>query len=137
MSLLYSKGFSFVEILVSLFLVSFVSVNVIGLQQVVLKQSKHNAAYSRARFISSSKMELLTLLAGENQLFYGDPETKKSEGTIFFLNWELMPLTSQVQNNLNLKKVSLTTSWESDGPNKLKITEEKYVTIAPLNRVRL
>ena len=52
----YTKGFSLVEILVGLFIVSMASVSVYGLQKIVIEQNRDNVAYKASIELATEKM---------------------------------------------------------------------------------
>lgn len=56
MSKFNSKGFSLVEILVGLFIVSITSVSVYGLQKIVIEQNRDNVAYKASIELATEKM---------------------------------------------------------------------------------
>jgi len=51
-----NQGFSLVEILISLFIVSIASVSVYGLQKMVIEQNRNNVAHSAELELSTEKM---------------------------------------------------------------------------------
>lgn len=109
-----NKGFSLVEILVSLLVVSLAAANVSGLQQIVGEQNRNNVAHTAVIELATDKMEevlksqsidavdLLNGTTGTTTL--GLAETK------FNYQWLITGLGSTVGDSL--REVTLQITWD-------------------------
>lgn len=112
-----NKGFSMIEILVSLFLLSFVAVNITGLQKQLWQQQRTNIHHVILLNIATEKMEwLLSLKNTQTILALNQQSQTVQDETLGEINlhWQVTnSLLSGVENE-DLKLVTLQLSWLED-----------------------
>lgn len=110
-----TKGFSLVEILVSLIVVSLTAVNVVGLQKKVSQQQRNNLAHTAVLALATEKMEEALALATLTELtaLHNTSETGLQIGnTAFTVQWKVTDISglgTSVGNEF--KKVNMEISW--------------------------
>jgi Tfp pilus assembly protein PilV len=120
-----NQGFSFVEILISLFIVSISSISIYGLQKVIIEQNRNNVAHSAALELATEKMadvlqfDSLQAIDNLNKL----TEFTEVRGmTTFTLNWCVSLLNdasdkcdaSDIETNAGnqIREAELTITWK-------------------------
>jgi len=108
------SGFSLVEILVALVVVSLAAANVFGLQQMVTEQNRNNFAHTAVIELATNKME--EILKAENvdavDLLNGKTgiATLGLSATEFNYQWLIAELGGEVGDSL--RKVTLQIQWD-------------------------
>ena len=134
------KGFSLVEILVGLFIVSMTSISVYGLQKIVVEQNRDNVAYKASIELATEKManvlklDLIDNVDAEGNIvsngiidavcdLNGQTENVTKGMTTFGLSWAVERLDVAVGSNCNtviferdagdtLFEVEIAITWE-------------------------
>lgn len=136
------KGFSLVEILVSLFVVSMAAVNITGLQQMVGEQNRDNFTYSTVLKLATEKMEevlqykFVTEIEDLPSLCPKETTPKedlcvvkdKQTSTPLGLAWEVESAAS----GTNLRDVKLQIDWSDSKGDKQVFTYSEQVNLAQL-----
>jgi len=129
------KGFSLIEILVSLFVVSLTAVNITGLQKLIVEQNRDNMAHTEVITLANQKMnELLTYdnitqidgLAGVSLA----PETPGM--TSFDLTWGVTSLDLADAAGADLRNIKLQIDWEDSKGDKRSYIYSEQVNLALL-----
>lgn len=105
-------GFSLIEILVALMLVSLAAVNISGLQQMVSLQSKNNLSHTSVLELVSKKFE--EVMQYENiqdvTALDGRTSTFTERGTTFNLSWNIATDPS-VADSAFIRDITITVTW--------------------------
>jgi len=126
-------GFSLVEILVSLFVVSITAVNITGLQKMVGEQNRDNGAHSAVLALLTEKMEdllkhddiaLVDELNGKTGEVTQDPAL-----TVFNYTWKVAKLDSALNVGSNIREVQLQMSWNDSKGNLQTFTYSEQVNL--------
>ncbi|WP_028863520.1 type IV pilus modification PilV family protein [Psychromonas aquimarina] len=114
-------GFSLVEILVSLLVVSFAAVSVAGLQKMVIEQNRNNVAHSLVIQLAAEKIELVLLLDSSAAVdaLHDTDENVSYGGYSFDLHWLITPLDDSFKAGSDIRDVELQISW-SDAKGELQ-----------------
>jgi len=126
-------GFSLVEILVSLFIVSITAVNISGLQKVVGQQTRDNFTHALVvQFVSEKFEEVMQY----DQLHYllalnGTGANFSSQGTDFYFKWAIAHLEG-VPSSSPIRTASLTITWLDSHAITQTYSHSKHVSLALL-----
>ncbi|MCG6200167.1 type IV pilus modification PilV family protein [Psychromonas antarctica] len=124
------SGFSLVEILVSLFVVSLAAVNVSGLQKMVIDQNRNNVAHSAVIELAISKMEALLKSVDIDTV---DALNAKSESDILGLQQTQFTSVWKVSADLGsevgegIREVQLKITWRDAKGEKQTFTYSELV----------
>lgn len=109
------KGFSLVEVLVSLFVVSFAAVCITGLQQMVGEQNRDNFVHSAVLKLASERMEevLQYGLVAEIEALDGLQEiiTEEQTETELILEWNIAAPDAVYNAGADLRDLKLQIDW--------------------------
>lgn len=129
------KGFSLLEIFVSLFIVSLTAVEVIGLQQMVSSQNRDNFIYSEVLRLAAEKMETVLQfpLVTDIDALDGLEETRMTAqaNTKLNLQWDITKPTSAYNAGVNIRNVGLQVSW-----NNSKQVRQEFTYNGQINLIR-
>jgi len=108
----YSNGFSLVEILISLFIVSLTAVNISGLQKMVGDQSRNNFSHSIVIKLVSEKLEEIRHYSDlQSVLALNGTHSEESErGTKFNIAWHISTV-NDVASISPIREVAMTVTW--------------------------
>lgn len=127
------SGFSLVEILVSLFVVSIAAVNISGLQKVVGDQNRDNFAHTAVVELATEKfeevMELNTIVALDALDDTDTPEIITVGNTSFELLWNIVSVTGAGNN---IRTVELNIRWEDAERTEQSFTYSEQISLAML-----
>jgi len=140
------KGFSLVEILVSLFVVSMAAVNITGLQQMVGEQNRDNFTHSAVLKLATEKMEEVLqykFVADIEALPVQCPKdipakeepcvvTDKQTNTPLGLAWEVATLAAAYDAGTDLREVKLRIDWQDSKGEQQFFTYSEQVNLAQL-----
>jgi prepilin-type N-terminal cleavage/methylation domain-containing protein len=134
----FRHGFSLVEILVSLFIVSITAVNISGLQKVVGQQTRDNFTHALVvQFVSEKFEELLQYDQLHNLLaLSGTEESFQSEGTEFYFKWAIASLEGAPSSS-PIRTASLTITWLDSYAMTQTYTRSKHISLALLSEEAL
>ena len=106
------SGFSLVEILVSLFIVSLVAVNIAGLQKLVGDQSRDNFSHLAVIKLVTGKFAQLKQSNNMQDIIdlNGSSSTHSQNNTTFLLTWHVEQV-SGVSLSSPIKDVQVTATW--------------------------
>jgi prepilin-type N-terminal cleavage/methylation domain-containing protein len=122
-----AQGFSLIEILISLFIVSLAAVNMAGLQQVIATQQQDNIIHSDVISVATAKMEKVLNLATLDDLMAIDGITEtgiKINNSELIVDWQVSDVSD------NFKTVSMQISWQNAQGKNEHFTYSKQVNLA-------
>lgn len=127
-------GFSFVEILISLFIVSITAVNITRLQQMVGGQGRDNFIYGVVLKLATEKMEntLQLELIADLDALDGSQEVITENQTELALEWHISTPTSQYDAGVNVRDVVLQISWEDSKGDQQAFNYREQVNLMQL-----
>jgi len=129
------QGFSLVEILVSLLVVSLTAVNITGLQKLIVEQNRDNVAHTEVITLANRKMnELLTYdniteIDGLADLSLA-PQTPGM--TSFDLAWEVTSLDLADAAGEDIRNIKLQIDWDDSKGDKRSYIHSEQVNLALL-----
>lgn len=108
----FKAGFSLVEILVSLFVVSLAAANISGLQKVVGDQNRDNFSHSAVVGMVTERFEKVMQESDIQEVIdlHGTTSTYVNRGTEFTLAWNIETVVGAVVNS-PIRDVQLSVSW--------------------------
>lgn len=130
-----NKGFSLIEILVALVVVSLTAVNVTALQKKVSDQQRDNIAHSSVISMATEKMEKVLAMTNVEDLVAKDStsETDVAVGhTNFNVAWSIDAVASEMNAGDDFKKVGMDISWLDARGNTQNFTHSGHVNLALL-----
>lgn len=121
-------GFSLVEILVSLLVVSLAAANISGLQQMVIEQNRNNTVHVNVIELALEKMEEILQFDDIADLTaLGGTEESVTKGyTTFSYEWLFSDVTSVAAT------AELTISWADVAGTQQRFSYSKQITLAML-----
>lgn len=126
-------GFSLVEILVSLFVVSITAVNISGLQKLVGDQNRDNFSHTAVVELATKKfeevMELQTIAEVDQLDDTNTPEVVSVGNTSFDLLWSVAPVTG---GGNELRAVELNITWSDAIGDEQTFTYSEQISLAML-----
>ncbi|MDA7746800.1 prepilin-type N-terminal cleavage/methylation domain-containing protein [Psychromonas sp.] len=129
------SGFSLIEVLVSLFVVSLTALNLTALQQRISAQQRDNLAHSAAISLATEKMEgVLSLTHIDDLTALNDSsETEIQIGnTEFTVQWNVGEVDSELNAGENFREVEMDISWLNAKGDTLSFTHSQQVNLALL-----
>lgn len=129
----FDVGFSLIEILVSLLVVSIAAVSIAGFQKIVCDQSRDNFSHSAVLDLVSKKLEMIMLYDDMQDVMDLNGVTEKHTqiGTVFDLNWNIS-LVDGGSNSSPIRKVAITASWFDATGTEQTFTYTEQVSFAML-----
>ncbi|GLS90940.1 hypothetical protein GCM10007916_20070 [Psychromonas marina] len=128
-----SAGFSLIEVLVALFIVSITAVNISGLQKLIGDQNRDNFSHAVVVDLVSKEMEALMQYQRLQDVLNlnGHSSTFSIRGNDFDLKWKIaqVPDTSATSP---IRLVSITASWLSATGNYQTYTYSEQVSFTML-----
>ena len=109
-----NNGFSLIEILIALIVVSLTAVNITGLQKKVTDQQRDNIARTGMMSLVAGKMEQVLSLADINQLsdLHNVSETDIDvANTNFSVSWAIADVAAGFDHGGDFKQVMMEVSW--------------------------
>lgn len=109
-----NTGFSLIEILIALIVVSLTTVNITGLQKKVTEQQRDNIARTAMMSLVTGKMEQVLSIADINQLsdLHDVPETNIDiANTKFSISWAIADVVAGFDHGGDFKQVMMDVSW--------------------------
>ncbi len=105
-------GFSLLEILVSLMIVSLVAVNISGLQKLVADQSRDNFSHASVIALVTEQFETIMQLNSFQDLINlsGTSVEYPIRGTLFTLTWQVKKISGASDNSL-VRHVEACITW--------------------------
>lgn len=132
-----NSGFSLVEILVSLFIVSLTAVNITSLQKMIVEQNRDNVAHTQVIELANNKInELLTYqniadIDGQGNVSLA---SQKPSMTVFNLAWRVASLNASEEAGADIRNVTLQISWDDAKGQQRQYVYAKQVNLASLLR---
>ena len=112
-----TQGFTFVEILVSLIIVSLTALNMSGLQIKISQQQNNNIAHASAISLATSKLESLLSINTPNDILalHNQVETDiQLANTTFSIEWKINNVDNDFNANNQFKEINLHVSWSNN-----------------------
>jgi len=129
------KGFSLIEILVSLLVVSLTAVNITGLQKLIVEQNRDNVAHTEVITLANQKMnELLTYdnIAQIDGLSGVSLPAETPGMTSFSLAWDVTSLDLADAAGADIRNVKLQIDWDDSKGDGRTYTYSEQVNLALL-----
>ncbi|HEY7866608.1 MAG TPA: type II secretion system protein [Psychromonas sp.] len=130
-----NRGFSLVEILVSLLVVSLTAVNITGLQKLIVEQNRDNVAHTEVISLANQKMnELLTYnnIASIDGLVDVSLPTETPGMTSFDLTWGVTSLDLADAGGADIRNIKLQIDWDDSKGDKRSYNYTELVNLALL-----
>ncbi|WP_181817770.1 type IV pilus modification PilV family protein [Psychromonas sp. B3M02] len=111
-----NQGFTFVEILVSLIVISLTALNMSGLQIKIAQQQNKNIAHAQAISLASTKLEGLLKINDVDDLLalHQQVETDITlASSVFSIEWEIKSVADDFNANNQFKEINLHVSWSN------------------------
>ena len=129
-------GFSLVEILLALLVVSMASINIVVLQQTVSAQNRDNFIHHAALKLATKKMEevlqyelvadITALDDSQEIVIQGQPQTE------FTLEWNVAIPDSHYDAGADMRDVQLQVTWQDSQQAEQTFTYSEQVNLAQL-----
>jgi len=124
-----SKGFSLIEILISLFIVSLTAVNITSLQIMVSEQQRDNLTHSSVILVAKDKMESVMSISTVEELAALDSTSENDlqvGDSLLSVVWSVDRVDSSLNAGDDFREVAMNISWnDSKGEIKtFKYTEQ-------------
>lgn len=129
------NGFSLIEILVSLLVVSLTAVNITGLQKLIVEQNRDNVAHTEVISLANQKMnELLTYdnITKIDGLAAVSLPTETPGMTSFDLAWGVTSLDPADAAGADIRNITLQIDWDDSKGDKRTYTYSEQVNLALL-----
>lgn len=130
-----NKGFSVIEILVSLIVVTLAAVNMTGLQKKISEQQRNNIAHSAVIGLATEKMEGVLSLTSSQSLIsmHGVSETDIKMGNVdLSLLWSINDVDEDMNAGTDLKEVTLDVAWVDAVGGSQQFSYSEHVNLALL-----
>lgn len=131
---LNNGGFSLVEILVSLFVVSLAAVNISGLQKIISDQNRDNFSHTAVVKLVTDKFE--EVMIGKDLQNVVDLNSTSSthvdRGTEFTLTWNIETVSGAVASS-TLRDVQLTVTWPDAIGDSQTFTYSEQISLPMLS----
>lgn len=140
LSLKETVGFSLIEILVSLFVVSFTAVNISGLQILLNEQNRENTIHSLVQQIATEKIEAVLQYKSVNELdsLAGlGSLTVNRQFTSFTLNWNVSLPPANFGAPTSVRKVALNIRWLDSKGLEQQYSYAQYVNLVQLHSLNI
>ncbi|WP_025563279.1 prepilin-type N-terminal cleavage/methylation domain-containing protein [Psychromonas sp. SP041] len=114
------KGFTFIEVLVSLIIVSLTAVSISGLQIKVAEQQGHNIAHASAISMATAKIEKMISIIDPDDLIalHETSETNvQIANTTFSILWNINDVIGGHNAGDDFKQVKMNISWVNNQGN--------------------
>ena len=114
------KGFTFIEILVSLIVVSLTAVSISGLQIKVAEQQGNNIAHASAISMATAKVEqMISLLEPDDliALHNSSEANVQVANTEFSILWSISNVASEYNAGDDFKQIKMDISWVNNEGN--------------------
>jgi Tfp pilus assembly protein PilV len=127
------KGFSLVEILVSLFVVSMTAVNITGLQQMVNGQNRDNFIHNAVLRLATAKMEEALQRDSLAELDNAqEMVTEEATNTELTLKWSIATPAALYSAGDNLRDVELQVAWNDSTEQQQIFSYREQVNLVGL-----
>lgn len=130
-----NQGFTFIEILVSLIIVSLTALNMSGLQIKISQQQNNNIAHASAISLATSKLEALLNINTTNDILalHNQVETDiQLANTLFSIEWEIINVTSDFNADNQFKEINLHISWSNNLGEVQRVVYTQQINLATL-----
>lgn len=131
-----SRGFSLIEILISLFVVSFTAANISGLQILLNEQNRENTLHSLVQQLATEKIEEILQYASVNDLDslpgLGSINVTR-QFTDFTLNWDVSVPPINFEAPESVRKIALHIHWLDTKGGEKNYTYSQFVNLAQLH----
>lgn len=127
------EGFSLIEVLVSLVVISLTALNLAVIQKKVSDQQRDNITHSYVISLATEKMEEVLSMTSVADLIAKDStaETGFVVGhTSFNILWRVDTYSSPINVGIDLKEVAMDISWIDATGNTQYFTYSRYVNLA-------
>lgn len=138
-SLSKQKGFSLIEVLISLIIISLAAVNITGLQNKIAEQQRDNIIHATVITIAKREMEnLLSLEDVDDLMAMHDVSITLTEDTVteLIMHWEVTNVDGFIgdlsEKNNNFKQVTLIISWLNGAAEKQSFTYTSDINFGSL-----
>ena len=129
------KGFSLIEILVSLIIVSLTAVNMAGLQKKIADQQRDNLARAAIVSLVTEKMEKVFSMVNIDQLMamHNISETNLQLGnTEFAILWSVEEVEASFNHGGDFKDVVMDISWDNAAKEPQHFIHSQQINLALL-----
>ncbi len=130
-----APGFSLLEILISLFVVSLTAAQIISLQKMVSEQNRDNAIHSYVVQIATEKMEEVLQYDSVSELdslVNLGTITRSTALTNLYLNWEVEPIANIYSAEADLRCVKLLIEWADSQGNEQRFIYSQVINSGAL-----
>ena len=132
---LQTKGFSLVEILISLIIISLAAVNITGLQNKIAQQQRDNIGHAEVISLATEKMERALSFENAEQLMAMNNLSETLTHPVIgemSLNWQVD--TPEQENTMedDIKAITLTISWVNHASQNQSFTYSSYLNYGSL-----
>ena len=130
-----NSGFSLVEILVSLLVVSLTAVNITGLQKMIVEQNRDNVAHTQVIELANKKINELLTYQNVADIDGQDNVTLPPENpgmTRFDLAWGVTSLDASEEAGADIRNVTLQIGWDNAKGKKRSYVYSEQVNLALL-----
>ena len=128
-------GFTFVEILVSLMVVSLTALNMSGLQIKIAQQQRNNIAHALAISLATSKLEALLQVDNPQHLLdlHNQEETDiPLANALFSIKWEVASVANDFNANNQFKEINLHVSWSNHLGSVQRVVYSQQINLVTL-----
>ena len=132
-SLIQTKGFSLVEILISLIIISLAAVNITGLQNKIAQQQRDNIGHAEVVSLATEKMERALSFESVEQLMVMNNISETLIHPIIgemSLNWKVDTLDQEIADDI--KAITLTLSWVNHASQSQSFTYSSHINYGSL-----
>jgi len=133
--LLKAKGFTFIEILVSLIVISLTAVSISGLQIKVAAQQGNNIAHASAISMATAKIEQMISILEPDDLIalHNTSETNMYiSNTAFSILWSISDVTSEHNAGGDFKQVNMDITWQNNEGNLQRFIHSQQINLSLL-----
>ena len=129
------KGFSLVEILVSLIIVSLAAVNITGLQKKIAEQQRNNIAHAAVLSIATKKMETALSFETVDQLILMNNVSEILTDDVIgeiTIDWQVINMDEMNSLMGDFKKIILTISWVNESTQTQSFNYSSEINLGSL-----
>ena len=129
-SSIQKRGFSLVEILISLIIISLAAVNITGLQNKIAQQQRDNISHAEVVSLATKKMErALSFESAEGLMAMNNISETLSHPVIGEMNvsWQVGSLEQENAIVDDIKEITLTISWLNQASQKQLFVYSSYI----------
>lgn len=129
------KGFTFIEVLVSLIVVSLTAISISGLQIKVAEQQGNNIAHASAISMATAKIEQIISIIDPDDLIALN-ETSETNiqiaNTTFTILWNINDVVGEYNGGDDFKQVKMNISWINNQGDLQHFTHLQQINLGSL-----